>query len=408
MVGFSRIAQAAGFERAIGFDMGGTSTDVARFDGRYELEYETEKAGVRVVAPMMAIETVAAGGGSICGFDGVKLVVGPDSAGADPGPGLLWSRRPAGRDRPEFLPGQDPARAFSFSARSRGGRGAAGDVDRRNRTRRPAGAIRRVELCDGFLARGQREHGQGDPVDLDGQGVRPARYVLVAFGGAAGQHACAVARELGMRQVLLHPDAGMLSAYGIGLADVVRHRAAGVYRPYCEAAVARTGSRRIRATRGRSPPTKCWPKGIAAERIEVRPVARSALPRTGRLADHSRAARATAPMPKLTQAEHEKLYGYRHEGRPLEIVAVRVEVVGRTADYGRASAATRRRASRRPSDRSTVCFDAARARRAGLRPRPSSARRRDSRPGHRLRRCCRPRSSIPAGRARCCRAANCC
>ena len=86
MVGFSRVAQAAGFARAIGFDMGGTSTDVSRFDGRFELEYETEKAGVRVVAPMMAIETVAAGGGSICRFDGVKLVVGPDSAGADPGP----------------------------------------------------------------------------------------------------------------------------------------------------------------------------------------------------------------------------------------------------------------------------------------------------------------------------------
>ena len=86
VVGFSRVAKSAGFQRAIGFDMGGTSTDVSRFDGQYDLEYETEKSGVRVVAPMMAIETVAAGGGSICRFDGVKLVVGPDSAGADPGP----------------------------------------------------------------------------------------------------------------------------------------------------------------------------------------------------------------------------------------------------------------------------------------------------------------------------------
>lgn len=91
VVGFSRVAQAAGFQRAIGFDMGGTSTDVSRFDGRYELEYETEKAGVRIVAPMMAIETVAAGGGSVCWFDGVKLCVGPQSAGADPGP-LCYGR----------------------------------------------------------------------------------------------------------------------------------------------------------------------------------------------------------------------------------------------------------------------------------------------------------------------------
>src|SRR5204862_6460757 len=86
VVGFSRVAEAAGFSRAIGFDMGGTSTDVSRYDGRYEYEFETQKAGVRIVAPMLAIETVAAGGGSICKFDGVKLVVGPDSAGADPGP----------------------------------------------------------------------------------------------------------------------------------------------------------------------------------------------------------------------------------------------------------------------------------------------------------------------------------
>ncbi|MCP3694553.1 MAG: hypothetical protein GY917_20300, partial [Planctomycetaceae bacterium] len=86
VVGFSRVALAAGFQQAIGFDMGGTSTDVSRFEDHYEMEYETEKAGVRVVAPMMAIETVAAGGGSICSFDGTRLTVGPASAGADPGP----------------------------------------------------------------------------------------------------------------------------------------------------------------------------------------------------------------------------------------------------------------------------------------------------------------------------------
>ena len=86
VVGFANVARRAGFEQAIGFDMGGTSTDVSRFDGRYEMEFETQKAGVRIVAPMLAIETVAAGGGSLCRFDGVKLSVGPESAGADPGP----------------------------------------------------------------------------------------------------------------------------------------------------------------------------------------------------------------------------------------------------------------------------------------------------------------------------------
>ena len=104
VVGFSRVAQAAGFKRAIGFDMGGTSTDVSRFDGQYEFQYEAEKSGVRLVAPMLAIETVAAGGGSICAFDGVKLIVGPDSAGADPGPACYGRGGPLGSDRSEFLP----------------------------------------------------------------------------------------------------------------------------------------------------------------------------------------------------------------------------------------------------------------------------------------------------------------
>ena len=114
MVGFSRVAQAAGFARAIGFDMGGTSTDVSRFDGRYELEYETEKAGVRVVAPMMAIETVAAGGGSICRFDGVKLVVGPESAGADPGPACYGRGGPLTVTDVNFYLGRIPPEHFPF------------------------------------------------------------------------------------------------------------------------------------------------------------------------------------------------------------------------------------------------------------------------------------------------------
>src|SRR5262249_57337947 len=98
-VGVTRVGQGAVLERTSVFDMGGASTDVSRYDGRYEMQYETEKAGVRVVAPMLSIETVAAGGGSICGFDGVKLVVGPDSAGAEPGPACY------GRGGPLAVPG---------------------------------------------------------------------------------------------------------------------------------------------------------------------------------------------------------------------------------------------------------------------------------------------------------------
>ena len=151
VVGFSRVAKSAGFQRAIGFDMGGTSTDVSRFDGQYDLEYETEKSGVRVVAPMMAIETVAAGGGSICRFDGVKLVVGPDSAGADPGPGLLRPRRPADRHRSERALRKDSARRFSLSARSRCRRTSANGIGRRLSPTATGKRYSLDELADGLL-----------------------------------------------------------------------------------------------------------------------------------------------------------------------------------------------------------------------------------------------------------------
>ncbi len=185
--------------------MGGTSTDVSRFDGRYELEFETEKAGVRVVAPMMAIETVAAGGGSICRFDGVKLVVGPDSAGADPGPACYGRGGPLAVTDVNFLPGQDPARAVSVSARSRGGRSAAGRAGRRDRRGHAAARYEPLELADGFVRVANANMVKAIGSISVAKGCDPRDYVLVAFGGAAGQHACAVARELGMRQIL-HPS----------------------------------------------------------------------------------------------------------------------------------------------------------------------------------------------------------
>lgn len=114
VIGFSRVAQAAGFERSIGFDMGGTSTDVSRFDGGYQREYETKKAGVRIVAPMMAIETVAAGGGSVCRFDGVKLVVGPESATADPGPACYGRGGPLAVTDMNLYQGKILAEHFPF------------------------------------------------------------------------------------------------------------------------------------------------------------------------------------------------------------------------------------------------------------------------------------------------------
>ena len=128
VIGFSRVAQRAGFERSIGFDMGGTSTDVSRFAGEYEREYEVQKAGVRIVAPMLAVETVAAGGGSICDFDAVKLVVGPASAGADPGPACYGRGGPLTVTDANLLLGKLPPNHFPFPLDYEAARQRIGDL----------------------------------------------------------------------------------------------------------------------------------------------------------------------------------------------------------------------------------------------------------------------------------------
>ncbi|HEY4234448.1 MAG TPA: hydantoinase B/oxoprolinase family protein [Lacipirellulaceae bacterium] len=326
VVGFSRIAKAAGFPRAIGFDMGGTSTDVSRFDGHFELEYETEKAGVRLVAPTMAIETVAAGGGSICRFDGVKLVVGPESASADPGPSCYGRGGPLAVTDCNLYLGRLVADRFPFpldreAAEVRLTKLAAEVLHANGKDFSPA------ELAAGLLQIANANMAAAIRRVTVAKGANPADYVLVAFGSAAPQHACAVARELGIQQVLVHPDAGVLSALGIGLADVTRHAAVGVELPLDHVS--------MRAARERLD---------ALERLLVGEVEREAVSvkqiETTRSLDlRYRGVESclTIPwppdddFPAAFAAAHEKRYGYTHGDRPLELAAARVEVVGRAA-----------------------------------------------------------------------------
>jgi 5-oxoprolinase (ATP-hydrolysing) len=230
VVAFARTGEAAGFGKVIGFDMGGTSTDVAHFDGHYERVFETEVAGVRMRSPMMLIHTVAAGGGSILHFDGARFRVGPDSAGADPGPACYRQGGPlavtdanvmTGKLIPEcfpaiFGPGQDqPLDAgivrekFEALAREIGdGRSAE-------------------EVADGFLKIANANMAEAIKKISVQRGYDVTRYVLNAFGGASGQHACHVADALAIKTILIHPFSGLLSAYGMGLADIraVRQKA---------------------------------------------------------------------------------------------------------------------------------------------------------------------------------------
>ncbi|MBS29445.1 MAG: 5-oxoprolinase [Alphaproteobacteria bacterium] len=241
VVGAVEVSEAAGFDQMIGFDMGGTSTDVTHYNGTYERAFETLVAGVRMRAPMMQIHTVAAGGGSICSFDGARYRVGPESAGADPGPASYGKGGPLtvtdcnvmlGKLQPDhfpavFGPNQDApldARAVhdKFAALTNEIHAATGD------TRSP------VEVADGFLKIAVENMANAIKKISVQRGYDVTRYTLCAFGGAAGQHACLVADALGMTRVLLHPFAGVLSAYGMGLADIRALREQSVEAPLGE------------------------------------------------------------------------------------------------------------------------------------------------------------------------------
>ena len=324
VVGFSRVAQSAGFQRAIGFDMGGTSTDVSRFDGRYLLEYETEKAGVRIVAPMLKIETVAAGGGSICHFDGVKLAVGPESAGAAPGPACYGSGGPlAVTDLNVFL-GRIPPERFPFpldlQAVERRLQKLAEEIQETTGTKYES-----VALAEGLLQIANTNMAAAIRTISVAEGVDQREYVLVSFGGAAPQHACAVAKELGMVKILNHPDSGILSAYGIGLADVVRHGSSGVYQPYRPQEIANL-----------EPVFTGLESDLRQELLsESVPESQISFQRSLDLRYQGVDAALNIPLPAdgdyvaAFEAEHQQLFGYLHPARKLEIVVARVEATGR-------------------------------------------------------------------------------
>jgi 5-oxoprolinase (ATP-hydrolysing) len=321
VVGFSRAALAAGFPLAIGFDMGGTSTDVSRFDGSYEMEYETEKAGVRVVTPMLAIETVAAGGGSICAFDGVKLTVGPDSAGADPGPACYGAGGPLTVTDMNLFLGRISARHFPFpldrTIVAALLRKLCADIEMASDV-----VYKPEALAEGFLKIANAKMAQAIQSISIAKGYDVRDYALVAFGGAAGQHACAVANELGITRVLIHPQASLLSAWGIGLAEVTRRRAAGVYKAYSEETIAELegvfDSLADEERRG------ILLEGVAADAIATR-----------RLLDlryKGQDAFLTIAQPLPTtwraafEAEHQRMFGHVRPGGAIEIVAARVEL----------------------------------------------------------------------------------
>ena len=231
IVGMARTAAIAGIQKTIGFDMGGTSTDVSHYAGEFEREFETQVAGVRMRAPMMSIHTVAAGGGSLLAFDGSRFRVGPESAGANPGPAsyrrggtlaVTDANVMMGKIQPRFFPkvfGPNADEALSLEAvQAQFGKLA-------EQTKRPA-----EEVAEGFINIAVQQMANAIKKISVARGYDVTSYTLQCFGGAGGQHACLVADALGMTRVFVHPLAGVLSAYGMGLADqtVIREQAVEV------------------------------------------------------------------------------------------------------------------------------------------------------------------------------------
>ena len=335
IVGAVETAAQAGFDRIISFDMGGTSTDVAHYDGEYERAFETLVAGVRMRAPMMMIHTVAAGGGSICFFDGSRYRVGPESAGANPGPACYRRGGPLtvtdcnvmlGKLQPDFFPNvfgpnqDEPLDADvvrqKFEALTQEIQTATGDH------RSP------VEVADGYLKIAVENMANAIKKISVQRGYDVTGYTLNCFGGAGGQHACLVADALGMTKVLIHPFAGVLSAYGMGLADIRSLRERAVEATLEDGATADLNS--MLDTLGAEATEELTRQGIDDAQIEV--LRRAHLRYEGTDTPHLIDVGTPAEMQKLFEDAHRQRYGFIMPEKALIIEAAAVEAIGMMTD----------------------------------------------------------------------------
>jgi len=322
IVGAVRAAATGGFERIIGFDMGGTSTDVSHYAGEFEREFETLVAGVRMRAPMMRIHTVAAGGGSILHFDGTRYRVGPDSAGAVPGPASYRRGGPLtvtdanvmlGKIQPAYFP-----KVF----------GASGDLPVDFEVVKKKFEDLREQINDGRgieeIAEGYVQIAVGNMANAIKhisvqRGHDVTGYTLCCFGGAAGQHACLVADALAMKRVFIHPHAGVLSAYGMGLADQVAMRERAVEAPVAELAALEKIAEEL-ATEARA--------DLAAQGVAAQQIVRSVhLKYEGTDTALPVVLGSVAEMTAQFEAAYRKQFSFLMPGRKLVAEALSVEAI---------------------------------------------------------------------------------
>ena len=335
IVGAARSAARAGFDKIIAFDMGGTSTDVSHYAGEFERNPETTIAGVKLRAPMLAINTVAAGGGSICRFDSARYRVGPESAGADPGPAcyrrggpltvtdcnLMLGKIQAAHFPAIFGPGGDQPLDRGIVEQKLAA--LAGEITAATGDRRTP-----LQVAEGFVAIAVATMAKAIKQISIERGYDVTEYTLCCFGGAGGQHACGVADALGIERVVIHPLAGVLSAYGIGIADCRAIREQAIEKPLTAALISEL-MQRLDAL------TAAGTAAMIAEAVAPGPIA--ALPRA-----HLKYEGTDAPlavdfgdaggMRERFEAAHRQRFGFAMPEKPVIVEAIAVEIVGASAD----------------------------------------------------------------------------
>jgi 5-oxoprolinase (ATP-hydrolysing) len=333
IVGAVETARQAGFNEIIGFDMGGTSTDVSHFNGEFERSYEAQVAGVRMRAPMMLIHTVAAGGGSILHFDGSRYRVGPDSAGANPGPASYRRGGPLavtdcnvmmGRLHPDHFPkvfGPNGDQPLDRDVVVQKFKLLAADI-----AKATGKAPKPEDVAEGFLDIAVANMANAIKEISIQRGYDVSKYALACFGGAGGQHACRVADALGMTRIFLHPLAGVLSAYGMGLADIraIRHKTV-------EAALDQhlaTGLAIELDTMAEAASTEIAAQGIPAEQIDIRRQVHVKYAGTDAplITDFGTAAEIQAGF----EEAHRQRYGFIVPAKTLIVDSISVEAIGKT------------------------------------------------------------------------------
>jgi 5-oxoprolinase (ATP-hydrolysing) len=350
IVGMARTAAEAGFEKVVGFDMGGTSTDVSHFVGQFERTQETTVAGARIRAPMMNIHTVAAGGGSICRFDGARLRVGPESAGAVPGPACYRRGGPLtvtdcnvllGKIQPDRFPclfGPDGDEPLDRAVVVEKFEAMAAEI----------GSMNPVEIAEGFIKIAVENMANAIKRISVQRGHDVTDYALACFGGAGGQHACLVADALRISRVVIHPLAGLLSAYGMGLAEVRTVREAAMDAPLMPQAL--DSMMETAATLQDGAAKELRAQGVQGEVAFIRQAfvkyEGTDTPLPVPFGSHDEIAAAFAAI-------HRQRFGFVAPDKRLIVESIAVEAIGGSTDT-RAVQSLPGKADQAPPDRATV------------------------------------------------------